>query len=240
MNEWKNSILWQIQLVVDFSGIVQRRWRHLSADVRCDIALTIEANHIQITNAQHVDTGITQEMVWSWKFWHQICHYIYLIVYFSQTTIRNLYYFFIYFIIIIVIMEFSHYSSRPSSQWRMNPEHYQYLVIHPSTFLKLCAVPNKEIFWISETLGCPGINSTPFTKSFLNLLSSYDYQDDLGFHIPHPVNFDLQILVLAIFFSFFKCDVFIKTSISTQVLDFLSRMTTSGLLAKIYLSVIIE
>ena len=35
----------------------------------------------------------------------------------------------------------------------------------------------------------PGINSIPFAKSFL---------------IPHPDNFDLQILILANFFSFFK------------------------------------
>ena len=94
------------------------------------------------------------------------------------------------------------------------------------------AVPNKEIFWISETLGRPGIDSTPFAKSFPNFptLCYYDHQDDLGFHIPRPVNFDLQILVLANFFSFFERDVLssgTETSISIRVLDFWSRMTTS-------------
>ena len=116
-------------------------------------------------------------------------------------------------------------------------------VIHPSDFYKMWAVPSMEIFWISETFGRPGINSTPLMKFFSRRNEcSYDHRVDLGFQIPRPVNFDLQILVLYNFFSIFKRDVFIVrkgTSISKQVLDFLSWMTTSGLLAEICRTVVL-
>ena len=113
------------------------------------------------------------------------------------------------------------------------------LVIHPSTFCKIRAIPNEEIFWISKTLGCPGINSTPFMKSLLNIPSvPMTTRTTLVF----TFHVHLQILVRDNFFSFFKCDVFItgtETSISIQDLDFLSWTTMSSLLAKIFLSVII-
>ena len=120
------------------------------------------------------------------------------------------------------------------------------LVIHPYIFNKMWAVPKKEICWISETLGRPGINSTPFAKFFLNVPSApttYDHRDDLGFHNPYPVNFDLQILVLANFFSFFKRDVFIVRDGNINQLTrigFWSSMTKAVLLVEIFLSVIIE
>ena len=48
------------------------------------------------------------------------------------------------------------------------------LVIHPSTCRKIWAVPNKKTFWISKTLGRPGVNSTPFAKSFLNVSQVFE------------------------------------------------------------------
>ena len=74
---------------------------------------------------------------------------------------------------------------------------------------------------------------------------SYDLRppDDHGFHIPYPVNFDLQILVLANFFSFFKRDVFIVRYGNINQLTrigFWSSMTKAVLLVEIFLSVIIE
>ena len=117
-------------------------------------------------------------------------------------------------------------------------------MIHPSTFRKMWAVPSKVFFLNLRNLRTSWHQLHSFREVFSQRSEcSYDHRDDLGFHIPHPVNFDLQILVLANFFSFFKNDVLssgTETSISKQVLDCRSWMTTSVLLAKIFLSVIIE
>ena len=70
------------------------------------------------------------------------------------------------------------------------------------------AAPNK-IFWISETLGRPGINSTPFAKSFLTFPSAPATTGS-------TLVFTFYIRLISIskslylqFFSFFKRDVFI-------------------------------
>ena len=93
------------------------------------------------------------------------------------------------------------------------------------TLCKMWAVPNKEIFRIFETLGLPGINSTPFEVFSQCSECSYEYRDDLGFHIPHPVNFDLQILVFDNFSASLRA-MFLsagtETSIRIQDLEFLS------------------
>ena len=99
-------------------------------------------------------------------------------------------------------------------------------------------------FWISETLGRPGINSTSFPKSFLNVPSAPTTTGTTLVFTFHIRLISISKSLYLMFFSASLSAMFLssgrETSIITQVLDFRSWMTMSGLLAKIFLSVIIE
>lgn len=57
------------------SGFVMRRWKNLNVNDRCDVEITLAANHIRVHNEQRISTLVTDEIILEFEeFWRRRAH----------------------------------------------------------------------------------------------------------------------------------------------------------------------